>query len=76
MRLIAEESLTNIVRHVYEPDEDGEIKVMLTLSETEVRLELRDSGRPFNPLEHPEPDLEAPVEERPVGGWEFISSDP
>ena len=68
MRLIAEEGLTNIVRHAYEPDEDGEIEVMLALSETEVRLELRDSGRPFNPLEHPEPDLETAVEERPAGG--------
>jgi len=68
MRLIAEEGLTNIVRHAYEPHEDGEIEVLLTLSETEVRLELRDSGRPFNPLEHPEPDLEARIEERPLGG--------
>ena len=68
MRLIAEEGLANIVRHAYGPDEDGEIEVMLALSETEVRLELRDQGRPFNPLEHPEPDLEAPVEDRPVGG--------
>ena len=68
MRLIAEEGLANIVRHAYEPDEEGEIEVVLALTETEVRLELRDSGRPFNPLEHPEPDLEAPVEERPLGG--------
>jgi anti-sigma regulatory factor (Ser/Thr protein kinase) len=68
MRLIAEEGLANIVRHAYEPEEEGEIEVLLALSETEVRLELRDSGRPFNPLEHPEPDLEAPIEERPLGG--------
>jgi anti-sigma regulatory factor (Ser/Thr protein kinase) len=68
MRLIAEEGLANIVRHAYEPDEEGEIDVVLALSETEVRLELRDSGRPFNPLEHPEPDLGAPIEERPLGG--------
>ena len=68
MRLIAEEGLANIVRHAYEPDQEGEIEVVLALSETEVRLELRDSGRPFNPLEHPEPDLGAPIEERPLGG--------
>jgi anti-sigma regulatory factor (Ser/Thr protein kinase) len=68
MRLIAEEGLANIVRHAYEPDEEGEIEVVLVLSETEVRLELRDQGRPFNPLEHPEPDLEAPIEDRPLGG--------
>ena len=68
IRLIAEEGLANIVRHAYQPEEEGEIEVVLALSETEVRLELRDSGRPFNPLEHPEPDLEAPIEERPLGG--------
>src|SRR3972149_2128252 len=59
MRLIAEEGLANVLRHAYAPGEEGE---------TEVRRELRDSGRPFNPLEHPEPDLETPSEERPVGG--------
>ena len=68
IRLVAEEGLTNIVRHAYQPNEEGEIEVLLALSETEIRLELRDSGRPFNPLEHPEPDLEAPIEERPLGG--------
>ena len=68
MRLIAEEGLANVLRHAYAPGEEGEIEVVLALSETEVRLELRDSGRPFNPLEHPEPDLETPTEERPVGG--------
>lgn len=30
--------------------------------------EVEDDGRPFNPLEAPEPDLAAPVEERKVGG--------
>ena len=27
-----------------------------------------DDGKPFNPLESPEPDTSLPVEERPIGG--------
>jgi hypothetical protein len=30
--------------------------------------EVEDDGRPFNPLEAPPPDLDRPIEERPVGG--------
>ncbi len=31
-------------------------------------ITLKDGGRPFNPLQHEEPDLSLPAEERPVGG--------
>jgi anti-sigma regulatory factor (Ser/Thr protein kinase) len=67
IRLVAEEGLVNIVRNAY-PEEEGDIEVSLSVDVTEVRIVLRDRGRPFNPLEHPAPDLGVAIGERPVGG--------
>jgi anti-sigma regulatory factor (Ser/Thr protein kinase) len=33
-----------------------------------VRLEFRDAGAPFNPLDTPLPDLTSPPEKRGIGG--------
>jgi len=37
-------------------------------SHTDFVVEVSDNGKPFNPLDHPEPDLNQPLEERPIGG--------
>lgn len=68
VRLIAEEAASNIVRYAFESGEEHRIEVTLSCSQTEVKLELRDDGRPFNPLEVPPPDLDRPIEQRPDGG--------
>ena len=62
LRLAVEEVVQNIVSYAYQ--DDGELEV--ELSDDEACF--IDSGQPFNPLEAPEPDLEAPVEERTLGG--------
>jgi anti-sigma regulatory factor (Ser/Thr protein kinase) len=68
LRLVVEEGLVNIVTHAYGSNEEGEVAVALAVQVTDVRLVLRDRGRPFNPLEQPGPDLDLPVDERPIGG--------
>lgn len=68
LRLVAEESLTNVIEYAYGTGHEGDVEIALEVEVTEVRLVLRDRGRPFNPLEHPPPDLDSPVEDRPVGG--------
>jgi anti-sigma regulatory factor (Ser/Thr protein kinase) len=35
---------------------------------TELRIEVEDDGRPFDPLAHSAPDLSQPLDKRPVGG--------
>lgn len=32
------------------------------------QIAVEDDGRPFNPLDAPPPDLDLPIEERPIGG--------
>ncbi len=68
VRLIAEEAASNIVRYAFDSGEERRIEVTLSCNQTEVKLELRDDGRPFNPLEAPPPDLDRPMEQRPDGG--------
>jgi anti-sigma regulatory factor (Ser/Thr protein kinase) len=68
LRLIAEEGISNIILYAYESGEERRIEVTVSCDGEEVRLELRDDGKPFNPLDAPNPDLDAPLEARPEGG--------
>lgn len=67
----AEEIFTNIVSYAYEC-EDGEVTVFCELCDPmtvpTVRIEFRDGGTPYNPLERPDPDFNVPFEERRIGG--------
>ena len=50
-------------------DEKALIRVMVEDdNEKMITLEFVDTGRPFNPLERPEPDVTKPAEEREIGG--------
>ena len=63
-RLLGEEAITNVVKYA-----DAEsMVVLLDISDDTVVLELRDDGKPFDPLGAAAPDLEAGVEERSLGG--------
>lgn len=69
LNLVLEELVTNIVSYGYDASEDGKgIAVRLRREPSGVAVEVIDEGRAFDPLSAPEPDLEASVEERPIGG--------
>ena len=68
VRLVAEEVLTNFVKYAHAATRDGVIVLRLSGSADSVRLEFRDDGVPFNPLDAPLPDLECRPEEREIGG--------
>jgi sigma-B regulation protein RsbU (phosphoserine phosphatase) len=68
IELAAEEVFVNIVNYAQVEEvsvdcrvEDAQERVIMTLS-------LSDKGRPFNPLEYPEPDVNLPLEQRKEGG--------
>ncbi len=46
----------------------GEIELSLDLASDRLVAEIRDRGVPFNPLEMPDPDVEAALEDREIGG--------
>jgi len=66
--LAVEELITNCIKYGYEDAADHIIEVKLQISGNELALTVIDDGRPFNPLELPEPDIHLPIEERPIGG--------
>jgi len=66
--LALEEILTNVISYAYDDSEEHQIIVCLRVEQGELTVEVEDDGRPFNPLEAPEPDIEKPLEERPLGG--------
>ncbi len=66
--LALEEVFINVVMHG--GSEQGPSTVWLELERADGRLNLSlsDNGPAFDPLALPTPDLDAPLEERPVGG--------
>ena len=68
VNLVLEELGLNIMN--YGHDEGlHEFEIMLTSDENALTIEITDDGRPFNPLsDAPEPDLDASVDDRQVGG--------
>ncbi len=68
VNLVLDELVVNVCSHAY----DGgvhEIEINLNSEPDELSIEIIDDGRPFDPLtEAPPPNLDAPLEERAIGG--------
>jgi anti-sigma regulatory factor (Ser/Thr protein kinase) len=68
LRLVAEEVLTNIAKYAFEPGAIAAVELLLSFTDGAAVLEFRDQGNAFDPLAQPAPDLEVPIEKRPLGG--------
>ena len=68
VHLALDEVLVNVIRYGYEVEEDHEIQLVATWDDSRLKIEVQDDGKPFNPLEAPEPDIDESLEERKVGG--------
>lgn len=68
LKLILEEVVTNIIKYGYSDDRHHYIDVSATRADRHITLQVVDDGRPFNPLTAPEPELDTPIHQRPLGG--------
>jgi anti-sigma regulatory factor (Ser/Thr protein kinase) len=68
LRLVAEEVLTNVAKYGVGPEARPAVELSVSFTDAAAVLEFRDQGPPFDPLAQPPPDLDAPLQERPVGG--------
>ena len=68
VRLVSEEVVCNAIEHGQPPGGEHEITVEIAIHDDRITLCFRDDGDPFDPLSQPPPDLEADIEERPIGG--------
>ena len=68
VQLVIDELISNIVRDGSGGRSDSEIVVRLVFEDKAVAVEIENEGGMFNPFERPEPVLDLPVEDRPIGG--------
>ncbi len=63
-----DEACTNIIEYAYQGENKGEIDCTCVVTPGELTVILVDHGKPFNPDEIPEPDIDAPLEDRQTQG--------
>ncbi|MHC4212705.1 MAG: PAS domain S-box protein [Planctomycetota bacterium] len=68
LNIVFDELLNNIVSYAYEDDEEHEILVTVEQAGQRLVINITDDGIPFNAFSEAEPDIEADVEERAIGG--------
>ncbi len=69
IRLALEELFTNVANYAYQPGK-GQIQIAYVVKDNprSIEVTIKDNGKAFNPLESKEPDLDAKVEDRRIGG--------
>lgn len=66
--IAVEEIFVNIARYAY-PNSTGFAEIQVEFKNScEVRITFIDSGIPYNPLEHEDPDITLPTQQRSIGG--------
>ena len=68
VNLALDEVVTNVVLYGFEISAGQEVAVRVETTGDDLRSEVVDGGREFNPLNAPLPDLTAALEERALGG--------
>jgi anti-sigma regulatory factor (Ser/Thr protein kinase) len=75
--LAVDEAVTNIIIHGYGDDAhqdltnsstNGRVEIQVSACQEKVIVTLRDNAPPFDPTAVPKPNLELPLEKRPIGG--------
>ena len=69
LELILEEVLGNIIRHAFTGLSPTTIALVATVVARDVVLTFEDCGKPFDPVDAPEPDRPASTGATKVGGW-------
>lgn len=70
LNLVLEEALVNVVNYAYPSGVKGDIDLEVRFDEADRALTfiIRDSGKPFDPTLAAEADVDAPLEDRRIGG--------
>jgi anti-sigma regulatory factor (Ser/Thr protein kinase) len=69
INLVLDEVVTNVIDHGFEGiTGEPEIRLTMTLEGDQLMIRVEDNGKAFDPLQAAPPDLDLPLEERPVGG--------
>jgi serine/threonine-protein kinase RsbW len=68
VQLAVDEACSNIIEHACDGLCETQIEITCTDADENLTIMIRDHGEPFDPTSVPEPDLDANIEDRPIGG--------
>ncbi len=68
IQLAVDEACANVVEHAYHDLEAGDMELVCSLGDGSFTIRVRDWGHGFDPSGVAVPDIEAPLEERTLGG--------
>jgi anti-sigma regulatory factor (Ser/Thr protein kinase) len=68
VRLALEEVVSNIINYGFEDNYEHQISIEMNLQGETLTMKIKDDGKPFNPLEVKNTNLEKPFDEREIGG--------
>lgn len=68
IQLAADEASSNIIEHAYAGIKNGVLEIECSAIEGGLLIVLKDQGKPFDPASVPEPNVNADLSERKIGG--------
>lgn len=68
IQLAADEASSNIIEHAYAGVKEGKLEIECSTFEGGLKIVMRDQGKSFNPSSVPEPNVNASLSERKIGG--------
>jgi len=68
LKLAVDEACTNIIQHGYKGMDPGSIILSFRIESKRILVQITDFGHVFEPVEAPQPDIDAALEDREMGG--------
>lgn len=68
IQLAADEASSNIIEHAYAGVKEGKLEIECSTFRGGLKIVMRDQGKSFNPSSVPEPNVNASLSERKIGG--------
>lgn len=68
LNLAIEEAIVNVMNYAYPKDHIGKIKLEAYVNDIRMKFIITDGGEPFDPTSAAEPDTNADLDDRPIGG--------
>ena len=68
LNLALEEWVANVINYAYPKGMRGHVEVTADVSDDVLTLVIKDHGVAFDPTQHAEADIDAELEDRPIGG--------
>jgi anti-sigma regulatory factor (Ser/Thr protein kinase) len=68
LKLAVDEACTNVITHGYKGMDPGSIILSFRIESDRILVQITDFGHVFEPADAPKPDVEAALEDRPLGG--------